>query len=254
MSKYQIQERFLAGSLLIKETFASHGGAHNIGVTLDNPLEAGTIPELLSAVAGFLFGIGIPIAVIFIFIGGFQFATAGGNPEKISAGKRTITWAAIGIVVLLVAAAIGIVVLLVAAIIAVLVMVNVPAEGTFGRAKTSAAAGILAQEAPVQTEGLLIIRKSTEEILHIPDDQEVLELPLTVGQDTMKMALPANATDAEIETRPTDKPYMMCFEGKGCFRSNPGEHWDADFDFDTTIFWFQGVEPGVTMVITPIGR
>lgn len=107
MSKYQIQERFLAGSLLIKETFASHGGAHDTGVTLDNPLEAGTIPEILSAVAGFLFGIGISIAVIFIIIGGFQFATAGGNPEKISTGKRTITWAAIGIVVLLVAGGIA---------------------------------------------------------------------------------------------------------------------------------------------------
>lgn len=121
-------------------------------------------------------------------------------------------------------------------------------------AKYEGAASAASAQAPAQTEGLLIIRKGTEEILHIPDDQEVLELPLVVGQDTVRMALPANATDAEIETRPTDKPYMMCFEGKGCFVSNPGEHWDADFDFDTTIFWFQGVEPGVTMVITPIGR
>lgn len=120
-------------------------------------------------------------------------------------------------------------------------------------AQTTSAA---AQEAtaPVQQAGLLIVRKSVEEILHIPDGQETLELPLTVGQNTVRIALPANATDAEIETRPTDKPYMMCFEGKGCFVSNPGEHWDADFDFDTTIFWFQGVEPGVTMIITPIGR
>jgi len=85
----------------------AQGGDTPGSTSLDNPLEAGTIPELLSAVAGFLFTIGIPIAVIFIFIGGFQFATAAGNPEKISAGKRTITWAAIGIVVLLVAGGIA---------------------------------------------------------------------------------------------------------------------------------------------------
>ena len=75
--------------------------------TIENKFAFDTLEEALSAIANFLFIISIPIAVIFIIIGGFQFATAAGNPEKINAGKKTITWAVIGIVVLLVAGSIA---------------------------------------------------------------------------------------------------------------------------------------------------
>ena len=103
-----VRHKLLGGVLFTKEALA----ATDIFIDcpsdeICNPLKFGTVPEILSAIANFLFTISIPIAVIFIIIGGFQFATAAGNPEKINAGKRTITWAVIGIVVLLVAGSIA---------------------------------------------------------------------------------------------------------------------------------------------------
>ena len=83
------------------------GGIPGPGGGIPNTFKFDTLEEALSAIANFLFIISIPIAVIFIIIGGFQFATAAGNPEKINAGKKTITWAVIGIVVLLVAGSIA---------------------------------------------------------------------------------------------------------------------------------------------------
>jgi len=43
------------------------------------------------------------IAVIFIILGGISYLTAYGNEEKASAGKKTITWAIIGLIIILLA-------------------------------------------------------------------------------------------------------------------------------------------------------
>jgi hypothetical protein len=70
---------------------------------LENPLQYDTLQEILSAVAGFLFTISIPIVTIMILIGAFQILTAAGNEERIRRGKRTITWAVVGFLVVLIA-------------------------------------------------------------------------------------------------------------------------------------------------------
>jgi len=43
-----------------------------------------------------------PIVTLMIFWGAFQILTAAGNPEKITSGRKTITYAVIGYVIILI--------------------------------------------------------------------------------------------------------------------------------------------------------
>ncbi len=85
------------------------GGGEGTGglVKIENPLEAGTIPDILKAVAKFLFNIALAFVTIMVLWAGFQILTAAGNPEGIDKGKRTLTWAIIGTVVILLAGSIA---------------------------------------------------------------------------------------------------------------------------------------------------
>ena len=47
--------------------------------------------------------VSISLATIIVLYGAFQLLTSAGRPEQVEKGKRTILWAVIGIVVLLVA-------------------------------------------------------------------------------------------------------------------------------------------------------
>lgn len=70
-----------------------------------NPLGSGTTFEaLIKRVTTWLvFYIAPPIMVLMIIIGAFQIMAAGGNPEKITNGRKTIMYAVIGYALLLVA-------------------------------------------------------------------------------------------------------------------------------------------------------
>ena len=56
----------------------------------------GNVLEVLTVTAG-------TVAAIFIVIGAFQYLTAYGSEEKSEAGKKTLTWAIIGLVVVILA-------------------------------------------------------------------------------------------------------------------------------------------------------
>lgn len=94
---------------LLQVTLAIEGGETSApGGGIKNPLEGlDTLEQVLNAIADFLFTISIPIVVIIIIVGAFQFLTAGGNEEKIRKGKRTITWAVIGFAVILISGSIA---------------------------------------------------------------------------------------------------------------------------------------------------
>jgi hypothetical protein len=77
---------------------------------LTNPLKYGTIPDLINGILDFILLIGAPICALFILIGGFQLMTAGGNPESVTKGRKTITYAVVGYAIILVARGIGLVV------------------------------------------------------------------------------------------------------------------------------------------------
>ena len=77
----------------------------NIGLV--NRLSFESIEDLLDKIADILFTYSIPLLVIMIIIGAFYLLTAGGSPDKISTGKKIITWAIIGFVVILIAGSIA---------------------------------------------------------------------------------------------------------------------------------------------------
>lgn len=68
--------------------------------SLPRTTQAGSIEELLNGVAAFLLTIAIPIATIMIIVGAFQILTSAGNPEKVTTGKKTIIYAAVGIAII----------------------------------------------------------------------------------------------------------------------------------------------------------
>ena len=87
----------------------SNPPAVNANITLQNPLGSNcndlTCP--LTAITNFLFTIAIPLCGILILVGGFQMMTAAGNPEKFSTGKKTLLYAVIGFVVILLAGSVA---------------------------------------------------------------------------------------------------------------------------------------------------
>lgn len=73
------------------------------GVSIQNPLKAGSIEELLDSVAFFLYTVAIPLTTIIILFGAFQLLTSGGNEDKVKAGKRTLLWAVVGFTIVFIA-------------------------------------------------------------------------------------------------------------------------------------------------------
>jgi uncharacterized protein involved in exopolysaccharide biosynthesis len=51
----------------------------------------------------FLFQVAVPLTAVMALIGGFQMITSAGNPEKVSSGRKTLMWAAIGFAVVILA-------------------------------------------------------------------------------------------------------------------------------------------------------
>lgn len=100
----------LLGLLPINKALATHGGAHNIGGGLGNPLKFDTFGEILKAIADFLLIVGVPLAVLFIVWGAFLLLTSGGNENRISSGKKSIFWAVIGLIVILMAKGITVII------------------------------------------------------------------------------------------------------------------------------------------------
>lgn len=65
--------------------------------------QTGTLEKILITVKNFLFNLASIIAIIFIIIGGYQMITASGDPKKFETGKTTLLYAAIGLIVILIA-------------------------------------------------------------------------------------------------------------------------------------------------------
>lgn len=71
-------------------------------VGVPNFLKANDFAQLVDKVAGYIFMIGMPIAVIMILYGGLLFLTSSGNEEKVKKAKRALTYAMIGVAILLI--------------------------------------------------------------------------------------------------------------------------------------------------------
>lgn len=101
--KKMVEKMGLAGgiatlSLLLTSSFAS-------AQTLIDPLGGSeSFTSVATNVTTFLVtDIAIPLSVIMVLVGAFQFMTGGGDPEKISQARKTILYAAVGLAIALIA-------------------------------------------------------------------------------------------------------------------------------------------------------
>lgn len=66
-----------------------------------NPLKVGSFTELFDKIINYAMVIGGSLLVLMIIIGAFQILTSAGNPEKVTTGRKTITYACIAYAVIL---------------------------------------------------------------------------------------------------------------------------------------------------------
>lgn len=86
------------------------GSGRTQTIILPNPLKATSFAELTNRITNWLLIIGAPILVLMIIIGAFQIMTGAGNPENITKGRHTITWAIIGYALLLISSGITLII------------------------------------------------------------------------------------------------------------------------------------------------
>jgi len=94
---------FLGMAILPVGVFAGDGTLHTVPSGIKD--QEGLF-KLLTVITDWIFTIFLALAVIFIIIAAFQFITAGGKAESVSEARQKIIWAAVGIIVALVARAI----------------------------------------------------------------------------------------------------------------------------------------------------
>jgi hypothetical protein len=74
-------------------------------IQLPNPLASGggcnDLGCVTTKIISIIFTISIPVCAIMVLWGGFIMLTSAGNPEKVSTGRKTILYAAIGFVIVL---------------------------------------------------------------------------------------------------------------------------------------------------------
>lgn len=83
-------------------TSPAGGGAIN----LPNPLHCPTDPQITCVAQKIISGLLVittPIVIIMVLIGAFQILAAGGNPEMVTKGRKTILYAVVGYAIVLVA-------------------------------------------------------------------------------------------------------------------------------------------------------
>lgn len=86
-------------SLFVSKLAYASGSGQQQTIKLTDPLGGSeSFVSVANNVAAFLLvDIAVPLTVIMVLVGAFQIITAGGNPEKFSQGRKTITYAAVGL-------------------------------------------------------------------------------------------------------------------------------------------------------------
>lgn len=71
-----------------------------LGGTNENPTGVTKVPVLIANIIKTILGVIGAVALFMFFWGGFGWLTSGGNPDKIKAGRDTLVWATIGLLVI----------------------------------------------------------------------------------------------------------------------------------------------------------
>lgn len=93
---------------------SAQGGGVGVGtggLSIKNPLGTENIITLISRVLDYLIYISVPILALMILIGGFQILTARGESKQIIDGRKTITWAVVGFLLILISKGIALILL-----------------------------------------------------------------------------------------------------------------------------------------------
>ena len=72
--------------------------------TLPNPLNACSFEDLVMRIANWLYMVMIPLSTIMILYAAFLFMTSAGDEEKIKKARRALTWALVGIGIIIIGA------------------------------------------------------------------------------------------------------------------------------------------------------
>lgn len=70
---------------------------------LTNPLQFGSLEELIEGLINFIFWVAIALAPLMIIIAAFYFLTSGGDPERVRTAKKIIFWTVIGVTIVFLA-------------------------------------------------------------------------------------------------------------------------------------------------------
>ena len=93
---------FFLSKIFLINTALADGTSSSI--TISNPLGSiSTIPGLINKIIDFLATLGIPVVTLLVIYGGWQILIAGGNETNFTKGKNTITYAALGYGIVLIA-------------------------------------------------------------------------------------------------------------------------------------------------------
>jgi len=93
---------FFLSKIFLINTALADGTSSSI--TISNPLGSiSTIPGLINKIIDFLATLGIPVVTLLVIYGGWQILIAGGNETNFTKGKNTITYAALGYCIVLIA-------------------------------------------------------------------------------------------------------------------------------------------------------
>jgi len=90
-----LAQMFLAGQVFAQATRT---------MEIPNPVGTNTFEGLVQNVAKWFYYVMIPVASIVILYAAFLFLTSGGEEEKIKKAKRAITYAVVGIAIILIGA------------------------------------------------------------------------------------------------------------------------------------------------------
>jgi hypothetical protein len=74
-------------------------------IEFQNPLKYETFDELVTAIISFIFKIAVVVTPLMVMIGAFFLLTAAGDPKKVGTGKTIISYALIGLFIILLARA-----------------------------------------------------------------------------------------------------------------------------------------------------
>lgn len=100
---------FLITNFANKALAQTTGGSPSFSI--DNPLGTTSIVQIINNVLNYLIYISVPILALMILIGGFQILTARGDPGQITSGRKTITYAVIGFLIILLSKGVALILL-----------------------------------------------------------------------------------------------------------------------------------------------